>query len=108
MPITIERTLTTSTITIEDSLTISDVTLYREEILASTFSCKKIQWELGSVNSCDVAGIQLLIAAKKMFTVQNILCTIGTLNESISEIGTIIGVTVGTLFENKPKGDPHE
>ncbi len=91
----------TRTMQIEGTLCIPDVALLKKKILDTLESCESVVLDLSSVDDCDTAGIQLLVAASRISSERGKTILIGRYSEPVRSTATKLGVKLMTTDNEK-------
>lgn len=81
-----------ATIDIDGALSIYEVAAIHKKLLQLLSEKATVNIDLGNVNSCDIAGIQLLLAAIKTGEEKGKRITILKVSEAIQETVRLVGV----------------
>ncbi|MGD9160987.1 MAG: STAS domain-containing protein [Desulfobacteraceae bacterium] len=81
-----------ATIQIGDTLSIYEVAATHKKLLQSLSEKETVNIDLSNTNSCDLAGIQLLLAAIKTGEEKGKRITISKISEAIEETARLAGV----------------
>ncbi len=83
-------------VTIDGALTIYTVLDIQKDLSEIFADCDMIRLQLGQVESCDTAGVQLLLAFIKEMAIQDKVLKIKEISSCIVEAATAIGTTIMT------------
>jgi len=88
---------------VEGTLGIADVAALKGRILEALRSCRELELDLGAVEECDTAGIQLLVATGRLAEQDGRAVRLGRCSEAVGSAAARLGVSLMT--SDSERGD---
>jgi len=88
------------TLRLAGNLDLYTVESAREALLQQFADKPRLEIDLDGVESCDVSGVQLLLAARRTAAVSGKSLSVHPVSQAVANCGALLGIAPGVLFSN--------